>query len=309
MNKLECDIIKDLLPLYIDGVESKASKEAVENHIAQCEACKAELESTKNCPTPKIANISSKEELKNVRNTIKRNKKKSVIKAIAITLIIVITISWFGFKGVLLNLSGKTYEALNIAGNVTPITVTNTKFGTENAFGLMYSVPKSHTVSKVDNEHFYIELKKSEDDIITVSKNRLVKPSFEDFENSEPITASIVKMGIKLNGLTPTYSPYSDSALIEFILSTEPPKATTFSPFKKFMKCFGFYEAAWCAVVGADKYYTVSAENFHGWGYYINAGAYCFTLMNDDNKEYYIAFRGDYTLDDVNEFLSSVTFE
>lgn len=39
-----CDIIKDLLPLYADDVCSEESRKAVEEHINSCPDCKAELE-------------------------------------------------------------------------------------------------------------------------------------------------------------------------------------------------------------------------------------------------------------------------
>ena len=42
-NKLECDIVCDLLPLYHDGVVSEATKDAVEQHITECDKCRYEL--------------------------------------------------------------------------------------------------------------------------------------------------------------------------------------------------------------------------------------------------------------------------
>ena len=41
MTKLACDIIRDLLPSYADGLTSQASNEAVESHLAACPACRA----------------------------------------------------------------------------------------------------------------------------------------------------------------------------------------------------------------------------------------------------------------------------
>lgn len=41
--KISCEIIRDLLPLYHDGVCSEESKELVEEHVAYCEECRAEL--------------------------------------------------------------------------------------------------------------------------------------------------------------------------------------------------------------------------------------------------------------------------
>lgn len=39
-NKISCDMAKDLIPLYIDGVLSADSSEAVRKHIEECKVCK-----------------------------------------------------------------------------------------------------------------------------------------------------------------------------------------------------------------------------------------------------------------------------
>jgi len=43
--KLDCGIIRDLLPLYSDNVCSDESKSAVEEHLKECEKCRDELKS------------------------------------------------------------------------------------------------------------------------------------------------------------------------------------------------------------------------------------------------------------------------
>ncbi|MGE7921309.1 anti-sigma factor family protein, partial [Viridibacillus sp. NPDC093762] len=40
---MNCSIIKDLLPLYIDGVCSEYTVKAIEEHIQHCEECKQTL--------------------------------------------------------------------------------------------------------------------------------------------------------------------------------------------------------------------------------------------------------------------------
>lgn len=42
MNELNCCIVKDLLPLYIDDVLSPQSRQLVQDHLARCECCQAE---------------------------------------------------------------------------------------------------------------------------------------------------------------------------------------------------------------------------------------------------------------------------
>ena len=41
MNKISCDICKDLMPLVKDGIASEESRLAVEEHLKECETCKA----------------------------------------------------------------------------------------------------------------------------------------------------------------------------------------------------------------------------------------------------------------------------
>lgn len=41
-NKLSCTIIRDLLPMYVDGIESKETNTCVEEHLNKCDTCKKE---------------------------------------------------------------------------------------------------------------------------------------------------------------------------------------------------------------------------------------------------------------------------
>lgn len=44
MREINCNIINDLMPLYVDDVLSKDSKEMLEEHISGCQSCKETLE-------------------------------------------------------------------------------------------------------------------------------------------------------------------------------------------------------------------------------------------------------------------------
>ena len=50
MNKFDCEIIKDLLPLYADNVCSEKSTKCVEEHLQECAECSEELRKIKECP-------------------------------------------------------------------------------------------------------------------------------------------------------------------------------------------------------------------------------------------------------------------
>lgn len=51
---MNCHIVNDLIPLYIDGCCSEESKQAVEEHITSCEACQ-ELLKTMKVPAETVA--------------------------------------------------------------------------------------------------------------------------------------------------------------------------------------------------------------------------------------------------------------
>lgn len=54
--KHECEVILDLLPLYHDGVCSEKSREMVEEHLKECEACqKALMEIKKEISAPNVS--------------------------------------------------------------------------------------------------------------------------------------------------------------------------------------------------------------------------------------------------------------
>lgn len=77
MSKRDCDIIKDLLPSYVDEICSEASKEWIEEHLTECEECRATAELMKN------TEISSKrleqESLEAGRKVIRQNLRRSVL--------------------------------------------------------------------------------------------------------------------------------------------------------------------------------------------------------------------------------------
>lgn len=53
--KMNCDVIRDLLPLYADKVCSEASRELVETHLRSCEKCTEELRMMGLCEAAVIA--------------------------------------------------------------------------------------------------------------------------------------------------------------------------------------------------------------------------------------------------------------
>lgn len=74
MNKLECGVISDLLPLYADGVCSEESRALIERHLEECQSCAEALERLKSAvPLEKDAEGTPLKKLKKklrVRRTV-----------------------------------------------------------------------------------------------------------------------------------------------------------------------------------------------------------------------------------------------
>ena len=73
--KMKCSVIQDLMPSYVDEICSQDSRDMVEEHVAECEQCKAKLEQMKN--TQIVGGDASKKQvdyLKKIRTTILRKE-------------------------------------------------------------------------------------------------------------------------------------------------------------------------------------------------------------------------------------------
>ena len=75
---MKCDIIRDLLPLYCDGLCSEASKQEIEAHVVQCEKCRACLaEMKEETPVPSLSQESETEArvLQGVKKKFSRGRR------------------------------------------------------------------------------------------------------------------------------------------------------------------------------------------------------------------------------------------
>lgn len=89
--KLTCEVIRDLLPLYHDGVCSNESKMIVDEHLAGCEGCKADLE-TMNHVFPQMHKEQNLKEAEAVIKLSRRWKKGmflSLLKGVLLTILTV----------------------------------------------------------------------------------------------------------------------------------------------------------------------------------------------------------------------------
>ena len=93
MSKINCSLIKDLLPLYIDDLCSKETTEIVGNHLEICEGCNKEYETLKIEPKVKPQQDNSQELIKKANKKFGKDKKWAVIKTVSIILAVIILVS------------------------------------------------------------------------------------------------------------------------------------------------------------------------------------------------------------------------
>lgn len=87
--RIDCDIIKDLLPLYVEGLVSEKSKAAVEEHLEECEGCNKIYREMKT-PEPQVRY--DREPAESFRKYVKREKRKLGIKTALVTAVIILAV-------------------------------------------------------------------------------------------------------------------------------------------------------------------------------------------------------------------------
>lgn len=93
MNKINCNIIKDILPLHIDNVVSEDTKVLVESHLLNCNECKKELLFLKSDLETSEVVITEKDDiafLKKIGLDIRKKRVFTGIISAVITAIVVI---------------------------------------------------------------------------------------------------------------------------------------------------------------------------------------------------------------------------
>ena len=86
MNKKECEIIKDLLPSYIEGLTSNVTNEYISSHIDSCNECAKIYEDMKK----DFYNQEGKEEQS--INFLKKHKKKLNILRFLVVILLLISL-------------------------------------------------------------------------------------------------------------------------------------------------------------------------------------------------------------------------
>jgi hypothetical protein len=105
--KITCEVVKDLLPLYVDNIVSEESKKLVQEHLNGCEECrKYHRDLTGETILTTEISHNDKDALKKIRKKIKGKR----IKAACLSAIITIAIFAGLFYGLIIRESYVSYE-------------------------------------------------------------------------------------------------------------------------------------------------------------------------------------------------------
>ena len=90
MEKVNCEVIRDLLPLYVDDVASEGTKKLVEDHIKDCVDCRKELKEMSErvgIPVSGKAEMEKAELFAGIKRAFRRKKvRTAVVSAIVAVL-------------------------------------------------------------------------------------------------------------------------------------------------------------------------------------------------------------------------------
>ena len=92
MGKITCNVIRDLMPLYVDEVLSKDTKELVEEHLEKCQECRKELEQMqKPVALPDFQKVQTKdtEVIKGLRSKLAKKRMMQAFISVLIVLTLV----------------------------------------------------------------------------------------------------------------------------------------------------------------------------------------------------------------------------
>lgn len=108
---MNCNVIRDLLPLYAEDMVSPESKALVEDHLQGCESCTKELENLKN--TPKLPLEVETGSLRRVENAIQKRRTLTALAAAMTAIALIVTVYIFMNTTIYLT-AGQAVEGLEL---------------------------------------------------------------------------------------------------------------------------------------------------------------------------------------------------
>lgn len=331
MNDINCKIIEDLLPLYVDGVCSDESKILVSEHLDKCEGCAKLYKELMSKPVISAVSEDEKKAVERAGKKLKKTKKKSLIKGIAITLVSLIVIGILIFPDVMIAFAKKDY--LFTASPLINMQVYNHKDGEIKVGKVKLNVPEKYSTLpnglKIERtESGTMVWMSSPNQLNTDTNQRIMvfdtKPelggeipsldfSTETYGGQPGFVRFMDRIGVKKLG-------FGVDDYYEFMYylysSQEPPKYSFFSSFSKKAAVFAYYNCKDFMVAGANALIAFDTGEYRCYGYALQgtadnsfdseqAGSYVFYLFEKGINISIIGF----TQAEAEYIMSSLVFE
>lgn len=169
MNKISCNIIGDLLPLYVDGAVSEDTKKLVEEHLAECEECKKAAEDMGKelvLPVHETVRAAETSFLQKMKKTWQKRRIRTAVISVAVT------------AGVILG----SYMALTIPQWIIPYKPVDFSVAVEDGVVCVYYTGKGRincSYGYDGEDEFFLYFTQS-------PWSAYVEPLLEDAEQEEP---------------------------------------------------------------------------------------------------------------------------
>lgn len=318
MNNIDCEIIKDLLPLYADNVCSGKSIKIVEEHLVECSECSDELRKIRECPVVPKVDEDLEKAVKNAGKRIKKGKKKTVIETVALVLILVILFGVIAMYRFILYAAKADHEVYNNSTAVFNQACESVnidlidKKDYENDSVTLYvgekykieDIEESHTQKLIINKDKYIHVIEHDNGLMVYGMSEYLKNLV--FPPARPF----VKWGVELMGYESDFAPGYDLSLEEKIIEMEAPDVPFFCSPETYAKALAYYSIKNSMGIGTG-YLIVKNEDFYCIGTKLinsDRSIYTFDIQSksDSNKTMQINFFGYESQDEVVKVLSSL---
>lgn len=115
--KVSCDVIRDLLPLYTEGMASTGSAAMIEGHLTECEGCRAELAAMRK--QIQIPVQTETDSIQHLGQHIRRRRRRTAVLAMLVTASILFSLFMFLYGPVYLTAEEAVADVTESGGIVT----------------------------------------------------------------------------------------------------------------------------------------------------------------------------------------------
>lgn len=327
MSKISCEIIKDLLPLYIDNVCSSDSIDIIEEHLKDCPLCEAELLNLQNNTDikPEIDKDIDKA-VKNANKKIKKGKKKVVAVTLSIVSVVLLIIGIAAFLIVPVKLAQQDFYNDNLAAVSAAYEIELNDKNEPNFKGQFASFYLNkelgkYTYKKQNEQSETITFDNGK--VITIVSVPIHKENIKTFEEqhgtfgfdgtySRPYFMPLVKKGIENMGIDPDTTFFNYDLYIHMIKDRDYDGYLLQKSPKEFSMWYAYY-SLWGTVMPthASSYITIKSDDLKCYGYCSFNEEYGTRYLlefqkKDDFIEHFSIIANGFTKEEIIEIVESI---